>query len=250
VTRLAVIGGTGLSSLEGLSVEGEETMSTPWGDTSAPLVRGRYAGREVLFLARHGNPHVIPPHRVNYRANIHALAQAGVDTVIAVNAVGGISPAMAPGRLIIPDQVIDYTLGRGHTFFEDDLEEVVHVDFTLPYSETLRQLLVMAAEDGELDVVEDGTYGATQGPRLESAAEISRMEREGCDLVGMTGMPEAALARELGLDYAAICMVVNWAAGKAGEEITMDLIRANLEQCLEKVHVLLAAAIERIVSSE
>lgn len=250
MNRLAVIGGTGLASLEGLSVESEETMATPWGETSAPLVRGRYAGREILFLARHGNPHVLPPHRINYRANIHALKQAGAEAVLGINAVGGITPAMTPGHIVIPDQIIDYTWGRGHTFFEDDLEEVVHVDFTRPYTPALRRRLVAAAESVRLSVADGGTYGATQGPRLESAAEITRMEREGCDLVGMTGMPEAALARELDLDYAAICMVVNQAAGKTGEEITMAMIRGNLEQCMKKVHTLLAAVIERLVNGE
>ena len=250
MTRLAIIGGTGLSSLEGLRLEGEEPVATPWGETSAPLVRGRYAGREVLFLARHGNPHVLPPHRINYRANIHALKQAGAEAILGINAVGGITPAMTPGSIVIPDQIIDYTWGRGHTFFEDGLEDVTHVDFTCPYTPALRRQLVSAAESVHAPVADGGTYGATQGPRLETAAEITRMEREGCDLVGMTGMPEAALARELGLDYAAICMVVNHAAGKTGEEITMDMIRDNLDECIGKVHALLAAVIERLVIRE
>jgi len=250
MSRLAIIGGTGLADLDGLDIGREESFDTPWGITSAPLLFGRFADREVIFLARHGRPHAIPPHRVNYRANIHALQQAGADRIIAVNAVGGITTPMMPGRLVIPDQIIDYTWGRGHTFFEDNLDEVVHVDFTRPYADSLRSLLVTAAEAEGLDAVEDGTYGATQGPRLETAVEIERLERDGCDLVGMTGMPEAALARELQLDYASICVVVNWAAGKSDEEITMDVIRGNLDKGIGKVHALLAAAIEQLVSSE
>jgi 5'-methylthioinosine phosphorylase len=244
MTGLAIIGGTGLTSLQGLDIGREETVTTPYGQPSAPLVHGRYAGREVIFLARHGNPHVIPPHKVNYRANIRALKDAGVDKIIGINAVGGITAAMTPCRIAVPDQIIDYTRERAHTFFEDDLDAVTHVDFTRPYSDSLRRLILTAAAD--MDIVDRGTYGATQGPRLESAAEIQRMERDGCDLVGMTGMPEAALARELDLDYASICVVVNWAAGKSDEEITMDLIESNLRQGVGQVHALLATIFERL----
>jgi len=244
MTGLAIIGGTGLTSLQGLGLDREEAVTTPYGSPSAPLVHGRYAGREVIFLARHGNPHVIPPHKVNYRANIRALKDAGADKIIGVNAVGGITAAMTPCRIAVPDHIIDYTWGRAHTFFEDGLEAVTHVDFTRPYSDSLRRLILDAAAG--MDIAAGGTYGATQGPRLESAAEIERMERDGCDLVGMTGMPEAALARELELDYASICVVVNWAAGKSGEEITMDLIEANLKKGIGTVHALLASVIKQL----
>lgn len=242
MTGLAIIGGTGLTSLQGLGIDREEAVTTPYGSPSAPLVHGRYAGREVIFLARHGNPHVIPPHKVNYRANIRALKDAGADKIIGVNAVGGITAAMAPCRIVVPDQIIDYTWGRAHTFFEDDLDAVRHVEFTRSYSDFLRRRVLDAAAG--MDIADGGTYGATQGPRLESAAEIRRMERDGCDLVGMTGMPETVLARELGLDYASICVVVNWAAGKSDEEITMELIENNLRQGLGQVHALLAALIK------
>ena len=242
MTGLAIIGGTGLTSLQGLGIDREEAVTTPYGSPSAPLVHGRYAGREVIFLARHGNPHVIPPHKVNYRANIRALKDAGADKIIGVNAVGGITAAMAPCRIVVPDQIIDYTWGRAHTFFEEDLDAVRHVEFTRSYSDSLRRRVLDAAAG--MDIADGGTYGATQGPRLESAAEIRRMERDGCDLVGMTGMPETVLARELGLDYASICVVVNWAAGKSDEEITMELIENNLRQGLGQVHALLAALIK------
>lgn len=244
MTGLAIIGGTGLTSLQGLGIDREEAVTTPYGSPSAPLVHGRYAGREVIFLARHGNPHVIPPHKVNYRANIRALKDAGADKIIGVNAVGGITAAMAPCRIVVPDQIIDYTWGRAHTFFEDDLDAVRHVEFTRSYSDFLRRRVLDAAAG--MDIADGGTYGATQGPRLESAAEIRRMERDGCDLVGMTGMPETVLARELGLDYASICVVVNWAAGKSDEEITMELIENNLRQGLGQVHALLATLIEKL----
>lgn len=228
MSRLAVIGGTGLVTMEGLDISEQLAMDTPFGAPSARLYRGTYAGRELLFLPRHGNPPVYPPHRVNYRANLWALKQAGVTLILGINAVGGISSAMTPRRLVVPHQIIDYTWGRHHTFFEDESSAPVHVDFTHPYSASLRMRIMEAAAGAGIDIEGNGTYGATQGPRLETAAEILRMERDGCDIVGMTGMPEAALARELELDYAAIALVVNRAAGKGPESITMELIHENM----------------------
>ncbi len=233
--RLAVIGGSGLGRLEALDITGRFRPETPYGKPSAPLVVGRLAGRELVFLARHGEGHTLPPHRINYRANIAALRQAGVSHVIAVAAVGGITPAMAPGTLVVPDQLIDYTYGREHTFFEGGESGVTHVDFTYPYSEDLRRCLLTAGAAAGVDIVEGGCYGCTQGPRLETAAEIARMERDGCDLVGMTGMPEAALAREAGLAYACLAVVVNWAAGKAEGIVSMAEIEANLARGMAKV---------------
>lgn len=230
MTRLAIIGGSGLTELNGLEISRRQMQQTPYGPPSAQLVFGNLAGREVVFLPRHGSPHVIPPHLVNYRANIRALKDNGIDCIIAVNAVGGITDNMPPGRLVIPDQIIDYTYGRPHTFFGENNDAVTHVDFTSPYSESLRQSLISAARVAGLEYTAGGTYGATQGPRLETAAEIRRMEQDGCNLVGMTGMPEAALARELELDYASVCVVANWAAGKSGGIITME----NIEKCLQK----------------
>ena len=236
---LAIIGGTGLASYPLLTVTEREVLDTPYGEPSAPLLYGELNGKPVVFLARHGEQHTIPPHRINYRANLWALRHSGVEQVIAVAAVGGISPDMPPGRLAFPDQLIDYTWSRGQTFFEDDLTQVTHIDFTRPYCPALREKLIQAAWQQGLDAKEDGTYGATQGPRLETAAEILRMERDGCHMVGMTGMPEAALARELGLCYAACAVSANWAAGKAPGEITMAAIERQLADSMARVNALL-----------
>jgi len=228
MTPLAIIGGTGLTRLPDLVIERRERISTPYGAPSANLVFGRLLDQELIFLARHGDPHAIPPHRVNYRANLWALKEVGAAGVIAVAAVGGIRADMVPGRIAVPDQIIDYTYGRAHTFHEDDLDQVTHIDFSQPYSGWLQEKLLAAARFACIDVVVGGVYGCTQGPRLETAAEISRMERDGCDMVGMTGMPEAALAREIGLGYACCAVVANWAAGKQAGEITLAEIEANL----------------------
>ena len=237
---LAVIGGTGLTMLDGMEVTYRELVDTPWGEPSAPLSRGRLEDAEITFLARHGVPHAIAPHRVNYRANIWALHHAGIRRIIAVAAVGGIRSEFDKGAIVIPDQIIDYTWARGHTFFEDGLDHVVHVDFTSPYCERLRAGLLDAARRAGIDAIDGGTYAATQGPRLESAAEIDRLECDGCDVVGMTGMPEASLARELGMSYAHCVVVSNRAAGRSPEALTMETIRANLESGVAKVRRLLA----------
>ena len=226
----AIIGGTGLTSLSELVIEERECLTTPYGDPSSDLMFGKLHGQEIVFLARHGDPARIPPHRVNYRANLWALKTAGVSSILAVAAVGGITSAMAPSKIIVPDQLIDYTYGREHTFFADDLDHVTHIDFTHPYTPWLRDKLLAAAKRAEVAVINGGVYGCTQGPRLETPAEITRMERDGCDLVGMTGMPEASLARELEIDYTCCAVVANWAAGKQAGEITMDEIEANLRQ--------------------
>jgi 5'-deoxy-5'-methylthioadenosine phosphorylase len=228
MSKLAIIGGTGLDSLEGLTITGSESLDTPYGEPSGPLSHGELAGREVVFMPRHGAKHTIPPHKINYRANIWALKQNGVERVIAVNAVGGIRADMVPGRLIVPHQLIDYTHSRIDTFFEEGLEHVTHIDFSAPYCEELRQLLISSGSACGLKVIGEGTYAATQGPRLETAAEIDRLERDGCDLVGMTGMPEAALARELGLCYACVAVVANMAAGRSEEALTMEMIERTL----------------------
>lgn len=243
MTQLAIIGGSGLTSLPGLTITGQQVHKTPYGEPSGVLTFGTYAGHELVFLPRHGNPHTIPPHKVNYRANLWALHAIGIRHVIAINAVGGITDEMHPGRLVIPNQIIDYTWGRGHTFFEDGLNHVTHIDFTEPYSENLRQLLIRAGDLTNLQIYGAGTYAATQGPRLETAAEINRLLHDGCDLAGMTGMPEAALARELGLAYAACSLVVNRAAGKSPEPITMDAIRRQLDTGMADVRCLLTAAL-------
>ncbi len=243
MAEIAIIGGTGLTTLKDLKIKRREVIRTPYGEPSGPLMHGELCNSEVVFLPRHGRGHTIPPHMVNYRANIWALRETGVEKVIAVAAVGGIRQDMEPGRLAFPDQIIDYTWSRMHTYFEQDLSHVTHVDFTQPYSPPVRQLLIESARKLKLDAVEDGTYGATQGPRLETAAEIDRMERDGCDMVGMTGMPEAVLARELGLAYASCALVVNWAAGRGPGAISMEDIDANLTVGMEKVRRLLETGI-------
>jgi len=239
VAKLAIIGGTGLTSLMGLEITNREVMHTPYGEPSGPLVHGRFSGTEVVFLPRHGSGHTIPPHKVNYRANLWALSKAGADKVIAVNAVGGVRADMLPGRLVFPNQIIDYTWNRVNTYFEEGLSHVTHVDFTHPYCEDLRQMLIRGAREAGIDAVDEGTYGATQGPRLETIAEINRMERDGCHLVGMTGMPEAALARELDLCYVCCAVVSNMAAGRGPGEITMEEIEQNLISGMNNVKTLL-----------
>jgi 5'-deoxy-5'-methylthioadenosine phosphorylase len=244
VTTIAVIGGSGLTQLTGLRITRREVVRTPYGEPSAPMVFGELSGREILFLPRHGAGHTIPPHDVNYRANVWALREAGVRNVIAVNAVGGISPDFVGScTLVVPDQIIDYTWGRAHTFFGSEQRKVTHVDFTYPYCEALRQVLIAAGGAAGLPLVPRGTYAATQGPRFESAAEIRRIERDGGDIVGMTGMPEAGLARELELCYACIAVVVNPAAGKVKEEISLKDIERNLEHGMSCVRSLLEKAI-------
>jgi len=234
---LAIIGGSGLTQLANLEVGRRKVARTPYGDPSGPVTFGRIGSNEVLFLARHGYGHTIAPHEVNYRANLWALKQAGADSVVSVASVGGIRNDIWPGAIVLPHQVIDYTWGRASTYFEGPGTPVNHIDFTEPYSRELRaQLLKAAAACGER-VTDGGVYAATQGPRLESAAEINRLERDGADVVGMTGMPEAALAREISLQYAAIAVVANYAAGRGDSEraVPLDKIEAVLDEAMGRV---------------
>lgn len=232
---IAIIGGTGLTEYAGLIIDKEELVETALGLTSAPLVYGKLNGQSVVFLARHGHPHKLPPHKVNYRANILALKDAGVTHIVAVNAVGGITEEMGAEAVCIPDQIVDYTHGRDDTFFDGVFKPLDHVDFTFPYDPLLCESLNEAALQAGVAVQMRGVYGATQGPRLETIAEINRMEKDGCDVVGMTGMPEAVLARELNMPYACLALVVNKAAGKSDGVITMDDIYAALENGMNKV---------------
>jgi len=239
VADLAIIGGTGLTKIESLDITNREIVHTPYGDPSGPVSHGELYGKKILFLPRHGYGHTIPPHKINYRANIWALKEAGAKKVLAVAAVGGISHDMPAGALVVPDQIIDYTYSRITTYFEEGLQSVTHIDFTQPYSEPMRELIIQAAKNVNINIVTHGTYAATQGPRLETAAEIARLERDGCHLVGMTGMPEAALARELELDYATCAVVANPAAGKGEGEITMQEIEIQLKAGMAKVGLIL-----------
>jgi len=245
---VAIIGGSGLTNLKNLEITRREVMRTPFGEPSAPLVFGQLGGQQTVFLARHGHGHTIPPHEVNYRANIWALKEVGVNQVIAVNAVGAITDSMVPASLVLPDQIIDYTYGRAHTFFGDDQKSVTHVDFTFPYCEELRQSLIVAARKAKLSLAAQGTYAATQGPRFESIAEIRRLERDGGDIVGMTGMPETSLARELGLCYACVAVVANPAAGKVAGVISLKEIERTLETGMEKVRSLLEQTLPMLVA--
>lgn len=240
---LAVIGGSGLTRFDELRVMRQEMVKTPYGAPSSPVVHGQLAGQAVVFLARHGQGHTIPPHRINYRANLWALREMGATQVVAVAAVGGIAPTLNPGMVVIPDQLIDYTHGREMTFYDGD--PVRHVDFTAPYDEALRLRLIKAAQGSQVPIHAEGCYGATQGPRLETGAEIRRMAQDGCTIVGMTGMPEAALARELELAYATCALVVNKAAGlNNGAPITMEEIDIALASGVESAKQVLKALLQ------
>jgi 5'-deoxy-5'-methylthioadenosine phosphorylase len=245
---LGIIGGTGLTQLSNLEVTRRMIVRTPYGDASGALTFGKLNGRKVVFLARHGYGHTIPPHEVNYRANIWALHSEGVKRVVSVASVGGIRSDLAPGALVIPHQILDYTWGREHTFFEGPDQPVTHVDFTRPYCDELRDKLNKAAFAAGQSVINGGVYAATQGPRLETAAEIDRLERDGAHVVGMTGMPEAALAKEIGICYAAIAVVVNQAAGRgdSAQAIHLEQINAVLLAAMKKVRLLL----EKLVSED
>ncbi len=244
---LAIIGGTGLTQLANLEITHRQPLRTPWGEPSDALTFGKLNNRDVVFLARHGYGHSIPPHMVNYRANIWALHAEKVTHVISVASVGGIRADLGPGVIAIPHQIIDYTSGRKATFYEGDERGVVHIDFTHPYCEALRQRCLEASRRAGEPVVDGGVYATTQGPRLETAAEIDRLERDGADMVGMTGMPEAALARELELCYAAIAVVANHAAGRAGSRagVRMEDINATLQTGLGKVRRIIEEVVEQ-----
>lgn len=246
MANFAILGGTGLTEINEIEILRNEKVETPFGLPSAEIVIGRLFGVELAFLARHGKSHTIPPHKINYRANIWALKHIGIKSVLAVAAVGGIRSDMAPAKVVLPDQIIDYTYDRQVTFFAENLQQITHIDFTYPYSEDVRNQFINAADSAGIGIIKNANYGCTQGPRLESAAEIIRMERDGCDLVGMTGMPEAALARELELEYACCAVVANWAAGKTGGIISMEKILHNLDNGMEKVVEILRHLLRKI----
>lgn len=238
-----VIGGSGFYSFPELDSVSERIVDTPYSDTPVKVSEGVYAGKSVFFLARHGGEHRVPPHKVNYRANIWAFKQLGVEQLIAINAVGGIDERAAPGMLVIPDQVIDYTYGRDHTFFSDFDANISHIEFADPFDSELSCALHRAAKKNELPLVMGGTYGCTQGPRLETKAEISRLKNDGCGVVGMTLMPEASLAREQELKYVSICVVANWAAGISDEPIALSDIMSVLELSVSQIRELILKTI-------
>jgi len=236
-SRLGLIGGTGLDQFG--PTETSHIVDTAYGRPSASLAEYRVGDTRVFFLPRHGKRHQLPPHAVNYRANIEAFRQLEVDGVIAVNAVGGITEAYAPGTLCLPDQLIDYTWGRAHTFSMGAGDALSHIEFAAPFDGPVRSGLLGAAQAAAVDVVDGGCVGGCQGPRLETASEIKRLKQDGCNLVGMTSMPEAALAREAGLDYASICVSANWAAGIGRHAVTMADIDATLKDAMQGVQALL-----------
>jgi len=243
---LAIIGGTGLTELANLKITHRQVIRTPYGEPSGPMTFGTIKEHEVMFLARHGYGHTIPPHMVNYRANLWAFRDQGAQRVIAVSAVGGIRADLVPGTLVVPDQIIDYTHGRAFTFFDGSEKAVTHIDFTLPYSADLRSELLAAARHAGEPCVDGGVYAATQGPRLDTAAEVDRYQRDGADMIGMTGMPEAALGRELGLDYAAIAVVVNAAAGRGSstDSIALDQIGPVAQAAMVRVRKIIECVVE------
>lgn len=239
--KIGIIGGSALSNIDTLKSPHREMVSTPYGAPSCPVTFGSMAGNDIVFLPRHGFGHTIAPHNVNYRANVYALKQLGISHIIGVGAVGGITASMSPLKLVFPDQIIDYTYSRKHSYQNGDDKKIVHVDFTYPYDEQLRANMITAAETRGLAYENAGTYGATQGPRLETAAEIRKLKNDGCDIVGMTGMPEAILARELDMRYACCALVVNWAAGiEAGKTISFEDIESNLDTGMATILELLS----------
>lgn len=233
---LAVIGGTGLTQLANLDVSRRQVASTPYGEPSGPLTFGAIRGVSVIFLARHGYGHTIPPHQVNYRANLWALKEQGAGEVVSVVSVGGIRTDLGPGKIVVPNQIVDYTWGRMNTFFENEAP-VKHIDFTEPYTSELRTRILAAARRSGEAAVDGAVYATTQGPRLETAAEIDRLERDGADIVGMTGMPEATLAREIEVPYAAIAVVINHAAGRgtSAKGVQLQEIEEVLKDAVARV---------------
>ena len=220
------------------------SLETRYGEASAAPLAGKLSTTEVVMLARHGIPHRIAPHAINYRANLALLHDLGVRQIIAVNTVGGITPEAKTGVLLFPDQIIDYSWGREQSF--SDSNKLYHVDFSEPYDRNLRMELSSASQQAQLEAVDGGVYGCTQGPRFETPAEISRMEKDGCAIVGMTGMPEAGLARELGIPYACVCLVVNPAAGKGSDSIELDSMAMVSQSGMEAIGRLLVSFFERL----
>jgi 5'-methylthioinosine phosphorylase len=244
---LALIGGTGLTELH----EPAESlaMETPYGPPAAAIQVVAAEPLRLMFLPRHGSPHRFPPHRVNYRANLWALREAGADRVLAVYAVGGLHEPYAPAALVAPDQLIDYSWGREHTYCDSGDVPLKHVDFTRPYEGALRRSLLAAAQGASVPLVDGGCIGVFQGPRLESAAEIEKARRDGCDMAGMTALPEAGLARELGIDYAGIAVISNWGAGVTDEHLSEEDIAATLREPMARVRRLVAA-LTRLLAEE
>ena len=245
---IAVIGGSGLLGISEESSTTEEVVDTPYGKPSSALKISKLNGIEIAFIPRHGDPHNIPPHLINYRANIWALKSLGVKTIISVATVGSIAPEIEPGSLVFPNQIIDYTSAREHTFFDGHNNPLNHIDFTYPYEDFLRSQFIASSQNLQIKFIENGCYASVNGPRLETAAEINRYENDGATIVGMTGMPEAGLARELGISYAAICPVANHAAGRglSKEGLNLETINKNSKEMMVSVVTLITEVIKKI----
>ena len=243
---LALIGGSGLTQLPDLEITARQIVRTPYGDPSGPLMYGRIGKCDIAFLARHGYGHTLAPHEINYRANLWALHSKGVQRIVAVCTVGGITADHPAGSIAVPHQIIDYTWGRKATFFEGAEQPVTHIDFTHPYDGETRRMCLAAAHDAQVEVTGSGVYAATQGPRLETSAEVDRLERDGATMVGMTGMPEAALARELGLKYAVLAVVVNSAAGRreSAKGILLEDIARSIDETMAKIRLIVTELVE------
>lgn len=265
---LAVIGGSGLYKIEGLKVLQEIEIETPFGKPSSPIVKAEYKGRPLLFLARHGKAHDYPPHRVPYRANLWALKELGVKYILGINAVGGINKLLKPGEFVIADQFLDFTKGRPQTFYEGRFspsyryegeekhktllanKKVVHIDVSEPFCPTLRRLLKETLEEKGFPYRERGTYVATEGPRLETAAEIRAFSLLGGDIVGMTAVPEVVLSRELQIHYATLCLVTNPAAGIASYRLTSEEVIDMVKRKEEEIKKIVLSFSEKVYENE
>ena len=242
---IAIIGGSGLTRLPEMNITHRRIVRTPYGLPSSPLMMGKLGSHEIMFIARHGLNHTLSPHEINYRANIWALHSEGVKCILAVATVGSIDPELNPGDIALPEQLIDFTHSRKQTYFDGLDMPVRHIDFTEPYSKKMRSVIIKAANQANEPLKVGGVYAAVQGPRLETAAEVNRLERDGATMIGMTGMPEAALARELEIEYAAICPVANHAAGRGESKhgINYDEIGVTLTGTMLRIRHLLEKAV-------
>lgn len=233
--QYAIIAGSGFQSFGDDSAG--TSVSTPFGEPSGPIRELQYEDHTVYLLPRHGDELLIPPHAINYRANLKALSQLNVDAVIAMNTVGVVTKNIHPGQIAVPDQILDYTWGRAHSIYEGT-DHIDHIDFTAPFTDALRQDLLQAAAAADIPICDGGVYAVCQGPRLETAAEVNRLERDGADFIGMTAMPEAALARELGMDYACLSLIVNYAAGRGEKSIHADIEESTMTAKMQSMKVL------------
>lgn len=238
MSKIGVIGGSGLYEIKGFVLKKKRTISTPYGKPSDQYLTGTMGKTEIIFLPRHGSHHNIPPHMINYRANIWGFRKLGVDRILSISAAGGINKGLKPGDIVISDQILDMTKERKSTYY-DGKEGVIHIDFTEPYCPELRRILLKAGRQKRLSLKNGGTYVAVEGPRLETASEIKSFSILGGDIVGMTGMPEAALARELEICYAGISVVANYAAGISRRKLTVAEVMEAMKDSTEKIKDLL-----------